>query len=125
MFILTFFSCFEDGSVESSTPNEQLTQDVQSLKEMVDQQASRLQSLQEDYDLLLSEYNTIVEENVEQAQQIEELKLSNDTATGIYQQNTDEIGALWTHVQAIPHIITTETVWNIDPRNGPLHGRYR
>ncbi|MBM75292.1 MAG: hypothetical protein CMK59_07810 [Proteobacteria bacterium] len=97
MYALLFVSCFEDTAPLSSEPNEDVLQDVHTLKEMLEQQSNQLQSLQEDYELLLSEYNTIIEQNQQFNQQLTDLSASHDLLTSDYdyfvvsQQERDDV----------------------------------
>ena len=115
MFVFVLFSCMEDVKVDAPESSEQLAQDVDALKEMFEQQSNQLQSLQEDYELLLGEYNTLMGENQNQQAEIEALHIQAETSS-------EEISNIWASLQqnidATPQYILIDTTWLIDPNGG-------
>ena len=69
---LYLIACFD--SPESSSDVAQLQQDVSALKSLLETQNSKIHTLEEDYSLLLAEYNTVLTQNTDQQGLIETLQ---------------------------------------------------
>ena len=127
MFILTL-ACFEEETVNYNADLDAIQRDLEALRITVNEQHNQIKTLEEEYDLLILENNTILSQNQEQQALIEDLQNDLMTHTSDFQATFDahqasldllneEDALLWTAVENLQSTSLTREMYTFDTIN--------